>query len=71
MLHKNNTFYHAVAFVFGFGLTFTLLGASVGLVTCQKIAILVLAGTVLPGIYISRGPRHRKEGNGLLWVTEV
>ncbi len=62
MLRQNSPFWHAVAFVLGFGLIFTLLGASVGLVgyviygvlpLVQQIGgvLLILFGLVAMGVF--------------------
>lgn len=53
MLRQNSTFLHAAAFVLGFGLIFTLLGASVGLI-----------GYVIYGVL----PLVQQVGGGLLMI---
>ena len=61
MLHKNNTFLHSVAFVLGFGIFFTILGASVGLIgralggflpVVQQLGglVLIIFGLIMVGI---------------------
>ncbi len=62
MFRPNSTFFHAVAFVLGFGLIFTLLGASVGLIgyvvygfmpLIQQIGgvVLMIFGLVTIGVF--------------------
>ncbi|NOZ29281.1 MAG: hypothetical protein GXP39_14690 [Chloroflexi bacterium] len=80
MLRQNSTFLHAVAFVAGFGLVFTLLGASVGLVgyilygflpLIQQIGgvVLIVFGLVTMGAFgwLSDRIRRRPDWQQQAW----
>ncbi len=80
MTYQNSTFLHAAAFVLGFGLIFTLLGASVGLVgyvvygilpLIQQIGgvLLIIFGLVTMGAFdwLSKQIQRRPAWRGKRW----